>query len=414
MGFFQSFKKNIQYVIVDVSKKSYICRLADFTVMAGLYVHIPFCHRKCIYCAFYSVAPYGSIKDDAVECLLRELKERENELNEDCHTLYIGGGTPSLLSARQWRKLTGGIKKILGSRLSPSEFTIEVNPDDVSEEMADEWCDSGVNRFSMGVQSLDDDVLKLLGRRHNAMQAMVAAEILRGRGRLSLDLIYGLPGQNLEVWERDVRGIIDLSPGHISAYSLTFEEATILASMQRRGEASEVEEGIALDMYSLLRRLTSVAGFEHYEISSFARFGERSVHNSAYWKSVPYLGIGPSASSFDGKNRRRTNPGNIRTYLQFWDNNPHTGHFFEEEVLNKEELFEELVMTRLRTSEGISLAEIEQILGKEFADRLYKRSGKHVSSGMLRISQNNGSAGNIILTDDGEFIADTVILDLIS
>lgn len=382
--------------------------------MAGLYIHIPFCRRKCIYCAFYSVAPREGLQEAAVDCLLRELKARQGEFGEDFYTLYIGGGTPSLLQPQQWGRLTAGIKEILGERLNPREFTIEVNPDDVSEEMADAWCASGVDRFSMGVQSLDDDILRLLGRRHTAAQAIAAAEILRERGRLSLDLIYGLPGQDMERWERDLRGTIALSPGHISAYSLTFEEATALAAMRRRGEASEIEDEPALEMYKLLLHATAEAGYEHYEISSFARSGERSRHNSSYWQSVPYLGIGPSASSYDGKNCRRNNPADIRSWLEYWGKGPHTGKFYEEELLSVEELFEEMVMTRLRTSWGISPEEVENALGKEFADRLLKRSGKYMDSGFLQLAENNDGTRNIILTDEGEFIADAVILDLIS
>ena len=247
--------------------------------MAGLYIHIPYCARKCSYCAFYGIVSPRPDFAALTEALLTELRLRFLELNHPpLDTIYIGGGTPSLLDCCSFRKLVEGIFEMAGIDRDEwrGEFTLEVNPDDVSVEKADVWAKAGVNRISMGVQSFDDTELRLIGRRHDSLEAIEAYDILRHRfDNISLDLIFGLPGQSCESWRRSVDKCISLQPEHISAYSLMYEERSLLTRQLREGKIKASDEIDSEGMYRDLLRLVSEAGYEHYEISNFARPGFR-------------------------------------------------------------------------------------------------------------------------------------------
>ena len=299
--------------------------------MAGVYVHIPFCASRCSYCDFFSTLRLDEVGHDYVEALIAEARLRKAELNgKPVKTLYMGGGTPSQLPLPLLARLIDGLKATLDLN-AVQEFTLEANPDDVTPE----WCAAvralGVNRVSMGVQSFQDAVLRLVGRRHTARQAIDAVASLRHAGidNISIDLIYGLPGQTLETWAESVRQAVDLRPQHISAYGLTYEPGTRLWQQRECGEVVEASEDQYLDMYRILVGLLRVAGYEHYEISNFALPGYRSRHNSSYWNETPYLGLGAAAHSYDGT-MRRSNPADLCGYIRRITSGKAWAHFVSE------------------------------------------------------------------------------------
>lgn len=379
----------------------------------GLYVHIPFCRKKCLYCDFYSGARWMKDSGRYVLALLNELLTRKPEWPDVYRTIYIGGGTPSLLSNEEFERLTKGIFDILGERAQIEEFTIEVNPEDVTEEKAKVWRASGVNRVSMGVQSLDDEELKRVGRRHDSATAIKAYKILeRYFDNISLDLIFGLPGQTLESLDRSLEGLIALSPHHISCYSLMYEERTALTKLRDMGEVKETEEDITVEMYRRITKKLKESGYRHYEISNYALPGFESRHNSSYWEGKPYIGMGSGAHSYDGGNIRRINITDFITYLNYYtipqrlrqsndDVKP-----YEIETLDAEERYEEFVMTRLRTTEGIRFSEIKELFGDE-----KERQARRIS---VRL-QNNVSIelteDGVRLTEEGMMTSDSVIVE---
>ena len=285
-------------------------------IMAGIYVHIPFCASRCSYCDFFSTLKLADTGASYVEALLAEARLRHGELRgEAVKTLYMGGGTPSQLPLALLERFVGGLRGIVDLS-ALEEFTIEANPDDVTPA----WCAAlpplGVNRVSMGVQSFEDAILRSIGRRHTAAQAVGAVANLRGAGidNISIDLIYGLPGQTVASWTDSVRQALDLHPQHISAYGLTYEQGTRLWHQRERGEVVEVPEEQCLEMCRILVNMLQAAGYEHYEISNFALPDYHSRHNSSYWNDTPYLGLGAAAHSYDG-NVRRSNPCDLQLYI---------------------------------------------------------------------------------------------------
>lgn len=377
--------------------------------MSGIYVHIPFCRSKCGYCAFFSTAAISKYLPPFPEALAEEARQRNGELRSAPDTLYIGGGTPSLLSPDEIARVVTGVAEALD--FDPSglrEFTIEANPDDVTPEKAEAWKALGVNRVSLGLQSLDDDELRIIGRRHSADGAVEAFGLLQSFFRnISVDLIFGLPGQTADSWLRSLRRVLDLRPQHLSAYSLSFEERTRFTLMRDRGEIAEADERLSEGMYRSLAAMTREAGMEHYEISNFALPGFRSVHNSSYWTGAPYLGLGPAASSYDGHRRRRTNHPSIAAYLRRYGENAADTDCCGEEILTDEELIEEYVLTRLRTAEGIRTADFLSRFGERELQTLMRRAGR-IKQSLLR-----RDADGMALTEEGFFVSDEVILDLI-
>lgn len=305
--------------------------------MAGLYVHVPFCRHKCAYCDFYSGPLRGFRAEDYAEALMREHMSRR--IADKYSTVYIGGGTPSTMPAALLRPLLA---------LGEGERTIEVNPEDVTPQTAGQWLEAGVNRVSMGVQSMIDSELKAVGRRHTAAEATCAFRTLRDAGfdNISLDLIYGLPGQTPETWRQSLAELLTLGPEHLSAYSLSYEPGTLLHTRLMAGKIAETPEDTVVEMYETLCALTRKAGFTHYEISNFAKPGRQSRHNSSYWDSTPYLGLGPGAHSFDGV-QRGFNPPNLGEYMK----KPAGVFRIEEETPT--ERHNDLVMTALRTDRGL-------------------------------------------------------------
>ncbi len=312
--------------------------------MAGIYVHVPFCHAKCAYCDFYSIADRRRT-EAYVEAVGKEYKARQSELGDySVDTLYFGGGTPSILRDEEFGRLTAFFPKT-------EETTMEVNPEDVSVPRAAIWGRLGVNRISMGVQSLVDAELRSVGRRHSAEDALRAIGAIRngGIGNISCDLIYGLPGQTADSWEYSLRRLLDTGIGHLSAYSLTFEEGTLLTRKRDQGMIKEAPEELTEEMYVSLCRIAKEYGFEHYEISNFALPGLCSRHNSSYWTGSPYLGLGPGAHSLDKDGIRRFVPPSVKDYIK----DPESAATIDEETAA--DRVNDKIMVSLRTAKGLNL-----------------------------------------------------------
>ena len=374
--------------------------------MAGVYVHIPFCASRCSYCDFFSTLQLAEAGTPYVETLISEARLRCAELcGTSVRTLYMGGGTPSQLPLPLLSRLVDGLRETLDLSVV-EEFTVEANPDDVTPE----WCRGvaamGVNRVSMGVQSFEDPILRLIGRRHTAEQAVDAVSNLRQAGidNISIDLIFGLPGQTAASWTTSVEQVIALKPQHISAYGLTYEDGTRLWRQRERGEVVEVPEELCLEMYRILVSELQGAGYEHYEISNFCLPGYHSRHNSSYWNDTPYLGLGAAAHSYDGK-VRRWNPHDLHQYI----NKIKAGELAcELEELTRSERYDERVMLGLRTARGVDVERLRVDFGDKAWQHFIREAAHHVEEGNLRVTED----GSYVLTRDGIMLSDSIIRDL--
>lgn len=370
--------------------------------MAGLYIHIPFCKTRCIYCGFFSTT-FSLLQDDYINALIKELKSRENDYDNDkgFSTLYLGGGTPSQLSIEQLARLLAHIHT-----LPDAERTIECNPDDINEEYAEGLLSLGFNRISLGIQSFDDERLRFIHRRHNSQKAIEATEILKKSGftNISIDLMFGFPNQTLQQWAKDIDKAISLHVKHLSSYCLSYEEGTILEKMLKSGEVKEADDEILAEMYTLLCDKLKEAGYEHYEISNFALAGYQSKHNSSYWYGKPYLGIGAGAHSYNGTNRR-WNISNLKEYIRaiIIENNKHSTNYYQYEDLSTKDKYNELIMIRLRTSEGINPNEIPDAFRQYFLTKVES----YLNKGLMEYKKTN-----IRLTTQALFISDSIISDL--
>ena len=370
----------------------------------GIYLHFPFCRSRCIYCDFYSTTLGEDVMVKYVRALEREMSLRRPFIKGTrAHTIYIGGGTPSLLPTHLLRELFEAISRNFTID-ADAEVTIEANPDDVTQEWLKGLSDTPVNRISMGAQSFNDQLLHLLRRRHNAQQTIDAVEVCKEAGitNISLDLIYGLPGQTFENWQHDVQLALSLGIKHLSAYALSVEPGTPLASSPFTGELEGVRyEELSRKMYDYLMSATKQAGFLHYEISNFALPGYYSRHNSSYWQGTPYLGLGAGAHSYDGKRTRRANLPDIKAYIERLNAQDAPN---ETEELNDEELYNEFIMTRLRTSKGIPLNELSE------EDRQYclALAEPHMKNRLLHIQDEH-----LRLTKEGILTSNDIISDLL-
>lgn len=369
--------------------------------MAGIYIHIPFCKKLCFYCDFYHIV---SAKDSQafIGALLREAEIRSDYLkNETVSTIYFGGGTPSVFSINELGTILDTIREHYN--ISPDcEITIEVNPDDVYPGYAEYLKSLGVNRISLGIQSWHDHDLKMLNRRHNSEQAVKALnEMLdAGIGNVTIDLIYGLPGMSLKEWESNLDFSFKFNIQHLSAYHLTFEEGTVFGTMLARGDIEEINEDDSAAQFNLLIEKAELAGFIHYEISNFGRPGYFSLHNSNYWKQVNYIGLGPSAHSFNGYSRQ-WNIRDLKGYIRSVNSG---GAFYESEELDIKTRFNEYIMTSLRTMWGIDLEYVEKFFEKEGYDYVINLAGKYKSYGLMKQEKNS-----LVLTNQGKLISDNII-----
>ena len=344
--------------------------------------------------------------DKYIDALLVEAALRKNELNsETITTAYLGGGTPSLLSITQLSKLVNGLKKVFDFS-DLEEFTIEVNPDDVTAYYIQQAKSLGINRVSMGVQSFNDEDLRFMNRRHTAKQATDAIHIIKEAGinNISIDLIYGIPGQNIEIWKNNVDTAISLSVQHISAYTLMYEEGTRLSVMRSLGKITEVDDDVVAVMYDYLVAQLKSNGYTHYEISNFALPGFHSRHNSSYWNLTPYLGLGVAAHSFDGT-VRRYNPSNLKKYLDALGEGELC---VEVENITKAEKYDEYVMLRLRTADGIDADELTHRFGEEYYQFFIEKTKPLVSEGSI-IKEN----GRYYIPENHIMISDNITCDLL-
>jgi len=374
--------------------------------MAGIYIHIPFCKSFCSYCDFYSITD-NSLKDALVQAVIRESSLRSSYLEgEIVETVYFGGGTPSLLEPATAANLISDLKKKFPFS-DDTEITFEVNPDDVYEGLFIELKKAGINRISLGVQSWDDKRLRYLGRRHDAAQSARALEMVFREGikNVSVDIIYGVPGMTSADLKADLEKTFAFPVTHLSAYHLTVEEGTRFGRMKKEGKLKETDEETSASMFSLLGKVCREHGFIHYEISNFAKEGYISRHNSSYWKQVPYLGLGPSAHSFDGRSRQ-WNVADVRKYVKAIS----SGEIpCEREELDRITVFNEYVMTSLRTMWGIDLTHVEEFYDKELHDYLVNLSGKYIRYGLMKREKNT-----LVLTDQGRMISDNIIAELLA
>lgn len=392
----------------------------------GLYVHVPFCKSRCAYCDFYRFAPCAAssesqdvrsvpagtvapwtppLLDGYVDALVGEMAFRAHNpfasLAADVllSTIYFGGGTPSVLRPEHWDRIFATLRE--NFRIAAdAEITAELNPDDVSPLLAQHLLRLGVNRVSLGLQSLHDATLRLLGRRHDANRAREAVHILYNEGfrNISIDLIYGLPTQSLADFRSDLDAALALPVTHLSAYALSVEEGTEMAQRVAGGEWHPADDELSLKMYDALLDTMEEAAWEHYEISNFALPGFRSRHNSSYWTQRPYLGLGPAAASYDGHRERRLNVPDLPGYVASRGENVRA----EVEQLSYDMLFNELLMTRLRTSDGLPLS----LLNESDRQRLLREALPHLQRGTLRIKDDT-----LRLTRSGLFISDDIISD---
>ena len=367
--------------------------------MAGLYIHIPFCRSRCIYCGFYSTT-LDSLRQKYVEALIKELELRSGYCNSQWQTVYIGGGTPSTLNAHQLNRIFDAI-----DCSKAKEVTIECNPDDVDDDFVKQLSDLPVNRVSMGAQTFSDDRLRFLRRRHSADDVAKAVQRLRRAGidNISVDLMYGFPEETMDDWERDIAEALQLGVEHISAYCLMYEEGTPLYNMREEGNIVEVYEELTRAMYyQLIDRLES-AGYEHYELSNFALPRKRSCHNSSYWTGVPYMGIGASAHSFDGESRQ-WNVDNLPIYINKVENGeiPCT-----KELLDTNERYNDMVMLSLRTREGLDLNLLERKFGGDARKECISSAQKYVDSGLLRVEDSM-----MHLAREGLYVSDMIMSEL--
>lgn len=376
--------------------------------MAGLYVHIPFCATRCSYCGFYSTTKLD-LQDRYVDSLCREIALRKDYLssystdskaaNTIIRTIYIGGGTPSQLSRYSLEKLFHAIDTYL--ECSPEEVTMEVNPDDVTNDLAETISALHINRVSMGAQTFDDNRLKFLNRRHKSFQVERAIDILHehGVGNISIDLMFGFPGQTCDSWKEDVRRAISLDIQHISAYSLMYEEGTRLYRMLKENMIKEIDEEVSLNMYNELINILCGAGYEHYEISNFAKKGYRALHNSSYWHDIPYLGIGAAAHSYNIKSRQ-WNVSDINKYIESIS---HDTVPFTFESIDADTHYNDIVTTELRTSEGIDLSRLDD----KYVQYIVRQAARHVADKTVGIND-----GHLKLTREGLYISDMIMSDL--
>ncbi len=377
--------------------------------MTGIYIHIPFCKSRCIYCGFYSTVGL-ELRQRYVDAVCKEMEYRRllptsGDKEDHIETVYIGGGTPSQLSSNQIEQLFIYINKVYGME-NAKEVTMECNPDDITDELASLLAQLPVNRVSMGAQTFNNERLQFLHRRHSAEQIPLAVERLRKAGisNISIDLMYGFPNETIDEWHHDIDEAIQLNVEHLSAYALMYEEGTLLYQLMEQGKVEEIDEEVSLQMYSDLIDRLNAAGYEHYEISNFAKKTDdscfRSLHNSSYWNHTPYIGLGAAAHSYDGKRCRRWNIDNIMDYMEGIESGMPR---FEQELLDDDTFYNDRVMTSLRTCEGLDLT---RLTGSEKRYCL-QQAQRFIDDGLMRFHENR-----LILSRRGLFVSNMIMSEL--
>ena len=353
--------------------------------MASIYIHIPYCKQACHYCNFYFSTKLKT-KSQFLNALRNEIILKQKDINDRINSIYIGGGTPSVLSFLELEKIITFIKKNFNIN-NDLEITIEINPDDIKNGQLDDYKKIGFNRLSVGVQSFNDKDLKLMNRRHNASQAILLLEDVSKKFKnFSIDLIYGIPGSNFDIWKKNIQTALSFNPSHISAYALTIEEKTVFFNWIKNKKLNKLNEKIIYDQFEYLIEKLEKSGFEHYEISNFAKNKKYSVCNKSYWNGDKYFGFGPSAHSFDGK-LRSWNKASIHQYITSINEGKLS---YKSEKLTKIDRYNEHIMFGLRTNKGISKKNILDNFGLDFFKEFIGKVNKH-------LNLNN-------LFEDGDFI----------
>ena len=379
--------------------------------MAGIYIHIPFCKQACNYCNFHFSTSQRNV-EELVSCLEKEILIRASshhkdigiiEKDEPISTIYFGGGTPSLLPANAIERLLTVIHQNYNVE-SDAEITLEANPDDLDKQKLQDLKSAGINRLSIGVQSFDEQDLVWMNRAHNATQASQCIESAQSAGftNLSIDLIFGLPEMDDDRWLKNIRTAINMQVAHMACYALTVEPKTPLQKLIKLNKKEPVNNERQAAQFSMLMQEMTTSGYEHYEISNFAKPGYRSKHNSSYWQGKKYIGIGPSAHSYNG-DQRMWNESNNAAYIRSIQEGSIP---FEEETLTIQQKLNEEILTSIRTSEGIDIKKIERLYNLERAQQLLQNLRK-VNSGHYILKDNH-----IILTDEGKLFGDAISVQL--
>lgn len=372
--------------------------------MAGIYIHIPFCKTKCHYCNFFSVSS-NKYKPEFIDNLVAEIRLQKDYLDkEEVKTVYLGGGTPSVFDARDIEKIIDAV--VTGFRVDRNaEITIEANPDDINNKWVSDLKATAINRVSLGVQSFFDEDLAYLSRVHNAQAAKEAIDILikHGFDALTIDLIYAIPGMDNDRWKKNLEIFFSYNLPHLSSYALTVENKTALSTLISKNQKPAPEEEAAVAHFQTLLELTEKHDYIHYEISNFAKQGYYSRHNSLYWTGGHYLGLGPSAHSYNGKSRR-WNKASFKDWLsltEFYEQS------FEEEILTENQRYNEYVMTSLRTIWGCDINIVENEFGVRYAMYLRRQAKKFIEQEYLNLDKNR-----FFLTNRGKLLADGIAADL--
>lgn len=370
--------------------------------MAGIYLHIPFCKQACHYCDFHFSTSLKK-KDEMIFALIQELNLRKNEIDEIIETIYFGGGTPSILTNEEINLLIDTVYSLFDVIENP-EITLEANPDDLSVVRIQQLASSKINRLSIGVQSFYNEDLQMMNRAHNADEAWdCLVEATKFFDNISIDLIYGIPGMAMDRWKSNIQKVLDLDIPHISTYALTVEPKTALATLIKKGKIPTPDDGEAHEHFLALVSILENNGFVHYELSNFGKAGYFSKNNSAYWLGKKYLGIGPSAHSFDGRNRS-WNIANNSLYMQSIQKNELPN---ETEALSMQDRYNEYVMTGLRTIWGVSLEKITTDFGSEYFEYLLKNAQPFLQKQQLQLENNV-----LKTTIKGKFFCDGIASEL--
>ena len=369
--------------------------------MRGIYIHIPFCRKACRYCDFYFSVSLHYL-DDFVDALVKEIREKgESNAGRNLETLYLGGGTPSLLSASQLEKILKAIHSHHTFQENP-EWTIECNPDDLDKTTIKKLRQLGFNRLSIGVQSFHERDLEIMRRSHTAEQAEASIRQASSAGfdNITMDLIYGIPGQSSAEWEENIEKALSLPVSHLSAYHLTFEPGTVFDHWRKKGKLLPVPEEESVEQYRILREKLLSAGFDHYELSNFGRKGIVSKHNMLYWSGQSYLGLGPSAHSYDGE-RRSWNISALKIYMDRITTGEDIG---ETEHLTSKEHYHDYLITSLRTKWGADPAHIEEVFGPGFRMHFEKQAQAFIEKGSMSVM-----AGRLVIEPGQWLITDHIL-----
>lgn len=372
--------------------------------MTGLYIHIPFCKQACRYCDFYFTVSFNK-KEEIIKSICEEITQRTANTEKILlSTIYFGGGTPSVLKLNELEILLD----IIFSKfkiINEAEISLEANPDDLSYDYLKNLKNLGINRLSIGIQSFSNNDLILMRRSHSADQGIYAIEnsIKSGFQNISVDLIYGLPGMYVSNFQQNLEILTSFDIKHISAYHLTYEAGTVFDHWRKKGRLIPIDEDESIAQFIMLRSFLKEKGYDHYEISNFAKSGFYSIHNSNYWKQIPYLGVGPAAHSYTGITRR-WNYSSIKKYLEgIWNNMK----YYEEEILSEDDLYNEYLMTSLRTKWGMNLKEIKNKFGNKRYNYLLNKIDNYIAKGFI-LQQFD----NYYLTESGMLLSDNILSDL--